>query len=300
MATWSILYGSEELQLSNRNPFDVVSVQGIGGAIVRRLMERSPLQDGAIDVGRRIDSRLINVVLFFAGTNPAAADAHRDLLYDWLKPHAEPLQLRCRRDDGSDRRIDVHPLGMVDAPITADERWWGAQKLALQLQAADPIWYDPQPQTWGLLGGAGTGNSGFSVPLFAPWVQVTQTFINTTQTLHYLGSWDEYPVITFWGPASGITLRNVTTGETLDFPTLALANGHWLRVDLRYGHKTVFDDYGVNQLGALSTQSDLATWHLASAPDAPGGENVLRFEVDAAASDATGVHLAYRHRYIGL
>jgi hypothetical protein len=243
---------------------------------------------------------LINVVLFLAGANRADADAHRDQLYHWLKPHAQPLQLRCRRDDGSDRCIDVHPAGMVDTPITDGERWWGAQKVGVQLQAADPIWYDPKPIAWGLLGGAGTGSSGFPVPLPSPWVQVTQTFINTTQTLRYPGSWDEYPVITFWGPASGITLRNLTTVEVLEFPTLALGAGRWLQVDLRYGRKTVIDDVGVNQLGALSTQSDLTTWHLASAPDAPGGENVLQFEVESAASQTTGVHLAYRHRYIGL
>lgn len=300
MAQWSLLYGNEELLLTGRNPYDLVSVQGIGGAPVRRLTERSPLQDGDLDIGRRLDSRLINMVLFFSAATRAAADGHRDRLYHWLKPRTGALALRCVRDDGQERRIDVHPLGTVDAPVTDEDRMWAAQKLGVQLRAPDPIWYDPNPQAWGLLGGVGTGNRGWAVPMAVPWVQSVQTYIDTTRALGYTGTWDEYPVITIFGPASDVTIENVTTGDVLDFPALSLAVGQWITVDLRYGRKTVTNQANQNVIGLLSNDSDLATWRLAADPDAPGGENLIRLRVAAAAANETGMQLAFYRRYFGL
>lgn len=299
MAQWSLMWGHDELALTGRQPFDLVSAGGIGGAPVRRLSERSPLQDGDLDIGRRLDARLINLVLFFAAADRAAADEYRDRLLHWIKPRTGPLALRCVRDDGSERRIDCYAVGVVDAPADQESRWWSAQKIAVQLRAPDPIWYDPQPATWALLGGVGTGASGWGVPLLVPWVQSQQSFISTTQALHYGGSWDDYPVITVFGPASDVTITNISTGDVLDLPTLALAEGQWIEIDLRYGRKTVTSHAG-NAIGLLSSDSDLATWHLAADPDAPGGENLIRFEVAAAASNKTGVQFAYYRRYFGL
>lgn len=300
MAQWSLIFENQELALTGRAPYDLVSAQGIGGAPVRRLTERSPLQDGDQDSGRRLDARLINLVLYFAAADRSQADANRDALLHWLKPRTGPLALRCVRDDGAERRIDCYAVGTVDAPVTPEDRMWAAQKLGVQLRAPNPIWYDPHPQTWGLLGGTSTGSRGWAVPVAVPWLQIEQTYIGTTQALHYGGSWDEYPVITIFGPASDVTIRNLTTGDMLDFPALALAAGESVTVDLRYGRKSVTDQAGANVIGLLSSDSDLATWHLAAEPDAPGGENLIRFEVQAAAANTTGVQLAFYRRFFGL
>ena len=116
----------------------------------------------------------------------------------------------------------------------------------------------------------------------------------------YGGSWSSYPIITITGPGTGISLENTTTGHVLDFPALSLAGGEYITIDLRYGYKTVTDNVGDNRIGELSDNSDLAEWHLAPAPTAVGGNNLLLLTVDADAGDDTSVQMSYYHRYIGL
>jgi hypothetical protein len=298
MANWSVIYDNEELRLTGRGPFDHVSVQGIGVPPVRRLTERSPFQDGDTDVGFRLDPRTINIVLISTAASLAQADAQRDTLFNYFKPLANQLALRCVRDDGTLRQIDCALLGMLDAPVSDQERIGGYQRYAVQLRAAEPIWYDPQIHYWAALGGSSTGLKGFSVPVAVPWIQSTLTVIDTNIAFAYAGSWSSYPIIKLFGPANGVKIENLTTQDVLNFPALTLTAGHWIEVDLRYGHKSVVDDLGANRIGELSSDSDLATWHLAPFPDAPGGENVIHFKVNASATDATGVQIAYYDRFV--
>lgn len=300
MADWAIVYGGATLTITGRAPYDVISVEGIGTAPARRLVDRSPFQDGDTDVGYRVDARLINLVLLMIAPDLATADTYRDALYAYLRPLRNPLVLRCTRDDGSIRQIQCHPVGVVDAPITEEDRQWGNQKLAVQLRAADPIWYNPAERTTALGGATGSGTRGFVVPMPVPMVQATATKVDVIQPLIYLGTWDSYPVITVTGPGTGVTITNVTSGEVLDFPSLALGAGEYIEIDLRYGAKTIVDDAGANQIAELSDDSDLATWRLLPDPDAPGGINEIHFEVASNATDATALTILYYDRYSAL
>jgi hypothetical protein len=295
---WSIVLGNRELPLTGRNPFDLVSAQGIGVAPVRRLTERGPFQDGDSDIGFRLDPRTINLVLFFAAANEAQADGYRDTLANYFQGLNRSLALRCQRADGQTRQIDCYVAGMVDLPIDDRSRIGDSQKVAVQLRAPDPIWYDPQPKFFGLMGGGSTGASGFRVPVTVPWQMVAQTYIETAFPLSYPGSWAAYPIITVYGPASNVTIQNQTTGDVLLLPYLGLAGGAWLQIDLRYGRKTVVDNTGANRISELSDDSDLATFHLAADPEAEGGVNTIRFAVSAAASNATGLQLEFYGRYV--
>lgn len=300
MATWALRYGNDELPLTGRAPFDLVSINGIGTPPIRRLTARGPFQDGDSDLGFRLDARTFNLVLFFNAADRATADTYRAQLYDYIKPMGGALQLRCTRDDGEIRQMDCYPVGVIDMPVSDTDRMFASQKIAVQLRAADPVWYDPQLKYWGAVGGGATGASGFAVPVTVPWVQANNTFISTQLPITYSGSWASYPIVEITGPGTGITLENTTTGHVLDFPLLALAGGETVTIDLRYGYKTVTDGTGANVIDELSDDSDLAEWHLAAAPEASGGTNLLQFTVDASATSATSVRLSYYHRYIGL
>lgn len=297
MATWSVWNGNSELALTGRAPFDLVSIQNIGSAPVRRLEERSPFQDGVSDVGFRLDPRTINLVVYFAAANRATADGYRDQLHSYFKGLSRPLALRCVRDDGATRQIDCYPIGLIDAPVDDQNRIGASQRMAVQLRAPDPIWYDPAGASVALLGGSSTGASGFGIPMAVPWVQATQTLIDRTFTIAYPGTWAEYPIITVYGPATNVTITNETTGDVLDFPSLVLTAGQYVQVDLRYGYKTVVDQAGASQIAKLSSDSDLATWRLAAAPEAAGGANVIHFEVASTANNDTGVTFQYYNRY---
>lgn len=237
MANWSLLYGNDELNISDRNPYDLVSISGIGTAPLRQLEERAPFQDGASNIGFRLDPRTINAVLVMSADSRAQADNYRDGLYEYFKGLPTSIQLRCVKDNGSVRQIDCYTTGMVDAPMDEQNRIGAMQRFAVQLRAPNPVWYDPTPVAWGLLGGASTGLSNYTIPMAVPWVQTTQTFIDRSDALQYLGSWDEYPVITVFGPGSNFAIENLTTGYDLSFPSLSLADGEYITIDLRYGRE---------------------------------------------------------------
>lgn len=297
MARWDVILGSNTLSLTGRAPLDLVSIQGIGSAPTRRLVERGPFQDGDTDVGFRVDARMINLVLFFQAETAALADTYRDLVHAQFRGLSAPLKLRYTRDDGATRQIDCFVSGIVDAPDDDQSRIGHSQKIGVQLRAPDPIWYDPNGASVAMLGGSATGASGFGVNMAVPWTQAAQTYINRTFALAYPGTWAEYPVITVYGPATNITITNQTTGDVLDFPTLALTAGQWIQIDLRYGYKTIVDQNGTSQIAKLSSDSDLATWRLAAAPEAADGINTLLFEVASSANNSTGITFQYFNRY---
>lgn len=144
MATWQVIVNGTTYSLSDNNPFKLLGISGIGNAPVRRLDERGPFQDGSTDIGYRLDARLINLNIQILATSLSNADTHRDTLSAIFNPrNGQTIQLRCTRDDGAVRQIDCYAVNMVDMPAELSARSLAAQRVALQLKAPNPIWYNP-------------------------------------------------------------------------------------------------------------------------------------------------------------
>lgn len=294
MATWTLIVDGVSHALSGGSPYWVESVLGVGAAEVRRLAQRGPMQHGVSDVGFRLEARELSMVLVFDAGSAALADAQRDALWAMLRPTDEAMALRCTRDDGSIRQVDVHVSGMVDAPARAGERELGIQRVGVRFVAANPIWYEPTQRHVTFE----TSSAGLAVPMAVPMVGAAFVAMNIVTALVYAGSFDEYPVITLTGPMTDAVLTNETSGDALDFTGTTIAAGDSYTIDLRYGYKTVTEDDGTNRLATLTNDSDLATWRLLAAPAAAGGVNNVRFVCDDA-TGATSVVLSYYRRYMG-
>ena len=120
--------------------------------------------------------------------------------------------------------------------------------------------------------------------------------------VNYQGTWGSFPTITVVGPWDNFAITNVATLETisLGYNINAL---EIVTFDLRYGVKTVTNDQGTNLIGSVSSDSDLATFHLT--PDAEittgladginpimvTGNNLTNF---------SGVVMEWYTRYIGI
>lgn len=300
MAIWEAIVGGTTYALSGGNPFYRVQATGLGIGPIRRLVERGPFQDGSSDIGYRLDDRFLNLVLFFQAANDAQADGYRDLAVEIFAPQrAVPVQIQVTRDDGAVRRIDAYAEGVLDLPDTFDrERVGPSQRIAVPLRCPDPIWYDPTPHVVYVEAQLG-GVAGFRVPVEIPWEQEPGTSIGGVEPVAYAGNYREFPVITVGGPALGVTLTNLTTGEALDMTAGTIDVGDTRVVDLRYGRKTIVDSAGASRLYELSPASDLGTWHFAPAPTAPGGINEVEIGLSGG-SAATYVSLTYYDRYIHL
>lgn len=264
--------------------------RGWGMAPVRRLAERGPLQHGETDRGFRLDPRFGTLILELDAATHPGLRSKRETLVALFAPSEAARDGALEWDlDGRLRRIDCHYAGDMDFSSQDREGW--TLRVAVTLKASDPTFYDPAGAavTFNL----GAGGGGFLVPMEVPHAVGAST-IDTALALHYAGNWISYPnLIRVVGPIDNAVITNETTGEKLDFTGLLLGAGERRDIDLRYGHKTVLDENGANSIADLSSDSDLATWHLR-----PGTNSIRATGINAAA--ATRIDINYFVRYLGV
>jgi len=291
------LVGAAIYELHNGNPFWVVGMVGLGIPPNHRLKSRGALQHGATDDGYLADERILGLSLASIGTDRATADGHRDTLRAIFKPQqSTPTRIRVTREDGQVRQLDVHAAGPVDMPQTRDQRMGPLQLLLVQMEAAQPLWYDPALVNTVFLTVIG-GTEGWQIPALMPWDQQGGDIINVRETFHYAGDAPAYPEIIITGPADNPVITNETTGETLTFTGSVPALDTWT-VTISDNSADVTNAAGDSVLEYLSDDSDLGTFHLD--PDLNGGDNDITVEILTGATGATRVRLRYYTRYFGL
>ena len=266
---------------------------GMGTPDVQRLAQAGPNQHGETDMGYRLKARQLQLILLWQSANESAYWQMRDTTMALFAPRATARWLRLTRPDGQVRQIDVHPTGVLDFP---SQQRVGAvtQQVAVVLTAPDPTWYDPveSVQNFGISGGGGS----FTVPMPVPF-GVGASTVNQTTVVAYPGTWQVNPVIQIVGPLTNPVITNNTTGEVLSMTAVITVGQTWT-IDTRYGQKSVIDQSGVSQISTLSDASNLATFHLASIVDTPGGLNSITV-TGSSATAATIVYIRYYTRYIG-
>ncbi len=271
---------------------NLLEQDGVGLPPLHRLSARGPQQHGESDQGFRLDPRIITMMFRLVQPNMLTK---RDTLLAYFKPRDTALTLKWTRDDASVRQLDCHYVSRLSLSSAAAGRY--LLKVPAQFKSADnPSFYDPT-QVHVVFAIAG-GGEAWVVPWPIPW-PIGSSAIDATQPVNYPGTWRSYPVITITGPINSCIVTNLDTDEKLDFTGLNLPGAEQRIVDLRYGRKTVVDELGADAMADLTTDSDLATWHLAEAPDAPGGVNNVRVTGTAATED-TDVTIEFLIRYISI
>lgn len=294
LTTITAIVGTDEYDLADRQRYLWIDDEGLGMAPLHRIVERGPQQHGETDLGFRLDSRTIKVVIGLFGTDESDYwDARAELL-SIFAPTDDPISLRFDLPNGASRQIDVYVAG--DFSYGSKDRTRLAHKVGIMLKAPDPTFYDPTglSMTYGL-GGA---SAGFTVPMAVP-TGIGATSINQTKTITYRGTWRDLPMIRIKGPITDPVIVNTTTDETLDFTGTSISAGDWYDIDCSYGVKTVTDSSGTNRIDKLVNTNDLNTFHLAPAPEAPGGTNDIRVS-GSGINDQSEIYIQYHHRYLGI
>lgn len=291
-ADWTAILTDEEG--NERAAVGLVGEDGLGMVQLRRLSERGPQQHGVTDRGFRLAPRTISQVYeIIANDNISLQDA-REYLLTIFQPRDTALSLRYDLDNGNARQIDCHFAGEMRMP--SQDLQGFCQKVAISLVAPDPLWYDPMQVAVTL--GASGASQGMAIPLAIPW-RLGATSINQTRVVTYTGTWRTEPIVQITGPITSPVITNTVNGDKLDFTGTTIAGGTYYTIDTRYGYKTVIDSAGANQISKLTTDSDLATFALHSAPDAPGGVNTISV-TGTGISSATEVYFSYYTRYVGI
>lgn len=247
--------------------------QGFGLAPIRRITTRGPLQNGDSDIDYRLDPRILQLPLLVqnASSSPKFNSySIRQALLSIFRPQEKGATLTVSTSDGTttiERRIDVQVLGGLTFDVDPQDYH---VRTIVQLRADDPTWYKPSA--------------------------VVSTYLDSniggSQTFSVAGNYPTFPVIRFNGPITNPTISSSTTGQSIAL-TATITAGNWIELDLSYGKKTVYDNFGANRISTVSATSNLATWSLM--PD-----NNLIVVTGTGTSASSDVTLTYYNRYTGI
>lgn len=277
----------------------VLTDTGTGLPPMDFITQRGPYQHGVTLKGVFLQPRVVQMVIRQNGTSRTEWYKIKNLLMDALRPNRTPSGsmlpslgiLRKYMPNGS--FIDLYCLAqkgpVFEARSLGDWDEWSISE-TIQFFAPDPLYY----------------GEDHSVQFADPTAQLVFpiTFpilfgaLDTVQDIDYLGDWPTFPTITFTGPATSMTLVNESTGEKLSL-NYTLGAGQSATFSLPYGLKTVTLNDGTNLVPYLTSDSDLATFHLAPIPEVPNGVNTLHaFGVGSTPSSVVSVQ--WVDRYVGL
>lgn len=289
MATLDVIVGGTTYSLSDGTYTYWLAEEGFGLAEIERFSEAGPLQHGETDQGFLLRPRLCRVVLFINGSSESDLESKRLSLSRFFPALDAAVKIKKTLGGGGVRQLDCHRVDWQERP-----REGFGQEIAIALRAPEPSWYDPSQQTTNIpQSGSGTG-----VPMAVPLAVGSSSF-DESATIAYAGTWRSYPTLRITGPITDPIISNTTTGDTLTFSTTIDA-GDYYDIDLAYGAKTVQDQDGTNQISTLSTDSDLATFHLAPAVDGTASRNNTIQMAGGGANGDTNLRIQYYTRYAGI
>ncbi len=279
--------------ISLNGPIYVTAHDGLGMVKPNRARQRGPYQHGYTLTNATLGDRVVTLKLAVDGVDDSATAVQARALVALLNNLNEALYLDVTSADGLTKRLDVYYQDGLRLPHEA-AGLYGDLPDVVQLVADDPIAYSVELTTVRMAYSG--GGTGMPIPLIMPWT-LGASVLDELAVLGYAGTWGAYPKIRFVGPLEDPILQNHTTGETLSFNGTHIAAAHWFEVDCAYGVKTVIDNHGVNQLGALTAASDLGTFHIAPADEAVHGSNEFHI-VATGITAATYVSVSYYTMYL--
>lgn len=297
---YAILRNAVGDQVALNGPIYLREIDGIGMVAPTRYTKSGPQQDGQT-LGQALFARVVTLGLDYWPALETDLETQRETLQQILNDLNHEIWLDLRYPSGRIRRLDVYYYDGLTNPRTGDDLYANA-KDALQLIADNPILYDPTPETdvWPMGGGDYYYNlaRGLFVPLTVPF-GISASTIHANAVVVYPGTWQEYPIWHIYGPASHVCIENLSTGEVLQFTEAAFveANDIWT-IDLRYGHKDTVNLAGINQNEFISTNSDMATWHLGPHAEVYHGRNSLRILASDCNEDSK-IEMTWYKRYVG-
>jgi len=274
--------------------------EGIGMPPVERLQSSSPFQVGATDFGFKIRPRTLTVLFLVSAYSPGDYYVKRDALLRIFSPSTTPITFQFQYPDaaGNPRyvRLDAHYVGGLDLP-ESDRTYDLKHKVGLQLYAPNPIWYEStlQSKVWGIV-----SNNYLIFPITFS-IQFCDSLINQGYTIAYAGSWVDYPTFIITGPCNNPKIQNLsTTPQSKIELTYVVDVGETVTIDLTPGVKSITSNTDGNILGALTTDSDLAGFHLAPDTEVTGGNNDIKATLTGATPGTTQLQMTWRNRYLGI
>ena len=291
----------DELIFNRLSDRFIQSFDGYGMSPIKYVEQQGALQHGTTVYDYKLQRRIIQLTVRQNGCSRWDYWDKRANFLDLLRPNHHALntfgpgKLRKFLPDGSMRDIDVH-LEMGPMFSSPTQYWdeWGFTE-SLRFIAPDPTFYNPKVRS--SVTSLAIAPVELEFPVTFP-IDFSSSLINDTDNITYIGNWLTYPTIIITGPVSGFKITNEATGEYIQLSHEIIA-GDTVTISLPYGNKSVVNAAGENLIGSVLPGSDLATFHIAPAPEAVAGLNPITI-IGAGAGGATQIEVQRLDRYIGI
>lgn len=286
----------EVFKIDNGTSANVLTDEGLGMPPVEFVTQRGPFQHGEEVLDYFLRPRTVQIILRKEFCSRILYWAGRTALLDSVRPNRAatpaPFILRKYLPNGTKRDLDVYIEQGPNFEPPQNDRWdEHAYQETLRLTAYNPVFYDPIQQS----AVATSPTTELTFPITFPIL--FESFVQTL-SISYLGTWEEYPIITANGPVTNPSIHNETTNEQVEL-SYEVPAGQSVIFDFRYGVKTVKLNDGTNLVSYLSSNSDLGSFHLAPDPIADQGVNVLKF-YGSNTDLNTNFSMTWYKRYIGI
>lgn len=279
----------------------VISFSGFGTPPIEYITQRGPFQDGESVKDFFLRPRIVQMLLRQNFPDRDAWWDGRAAILNEIRPNRQATAtavvtgtLRMVLTDGSVRDLSVFIQEGPRFEPRQIGQWdeWSFQEI-LRFVAHNPIAFDPSLITFSF---TITLDSDLVFPITFP-IQFGSGEVDLTPNINYTGTWLSLPIIVITGPLEDVRIDNVTTNEKLQL-SADVNPGQIVTIDTTYGVKTVTDNFGNNLIGILTSDSDLATFHIAPDPEAPLGVNAMQLQ-GKHPSAATKVEILYFTRFYG-
>lgn len=280
----------------------VISFSGWGTPPIEYITQRAPFQDGETVKDFFLRPRIIQMLLRHNFRDRDAWWDGRATILNEIRPNRQatatavvPGILRMVKTDGSVIDLNVFIQEGPRFEPRQSSQWdeWSFQEV-LRFVAHNPIAFTPTRVDFLF---TIVLDTDLVFPITFP-ITFGSGEIDLTPNITYTGTWLSFPVIVIEGPLEDFRLDNLTTGEKLEF-SANVDPGRVVTIDTTEGFKTVTDDLGNNLIGILTSDSDLATFHIAPDPEAPLGVNAMRLQGKHPTHE-TSVEIRYFTRWFGI
>lgn len=246
----------------------VLEVEGLGGGDVRSGDTDLPRGHGSVPGKHFLSARQIRFRFDVVGSEEAVEQQLADIAAAFIVSEDDLFPLEFSRPGMPDRLVYCRPLShaRVEVPTATRHATPG-----VALIASDPRIYSAEEHTQfvPLYSAAG---GGIGAPLNAPINMAAGTTVEVVVTND--GNADAHPTVRFYGPATEVTLTNVTTGDTLTVATTINTGQVLTYAGSEYATATGGHVVSLDGAGRYGSWVERIPFVL------PPGESVLRFEAD--------------------
>jgi len=281
------------------------SIDGLGFPDIDYISQQGPFQHGVSIIDYRLKSRIIQMQFSEYANTRWDYWEKRAQFIDMFRPNRHSLHsfgpgsLRKNFPDGSAREIKVH-LDQGPKFILRNLDTWQETSLldSIRFIAPDPTFFDPELHSV-LLNTEFTDHLLFPFSFQEPDMLFGAGWGVGLKSIFYEGTWGTFPTVVLGGPYDNVKVMNLSTGEQITL-TRSIYEGETITMDLSYGNKTVTNENGENFIGLVTSDSDLATFHIAPDPEVDCGLNRIKVFGAVVGLGNSFARLDYYDRYIGI